>query len=641
MSFLSPFAFLGAVIAIPIILLYMLRLRRREVVISSNFLWEQILRDREANTPWQRLRRNILLILQLIILALIVLAMARPAQIVPTISAGKTVILLDASASMNATDIDGQSRFEEAKRQAVLVLSEVGLEDEVAVIRVADVTEPIITYTHDINALRRAINNAEPGSGSGDWDTALTLAAAGAEGAEDFSIIIVTDGGLGNTARLPENIPQPNFIVVGQANNNLAISALATRALPGQIPQLFAQVQNYNNLPTEMSLLIRLDGEIWESITQLLAAQSQRAFVFTVEEDFTTIEAELVLDDEVIDYLDIDNQAYTVATDNRTRRVLLLSEQRNIFLEQVLRSLPGVQLFRGDTTRSTLPESQYDLYVFNNYLPDDLPDADMLIVNPSDSTELFTILGDSEESGRLQIADGARSHPLTTFLNVSNVSLRTFKTMTVGSWANPIIDVQGGTIVYAGEDDGRQIVLMPFNLLDSDLPLQIAFPLLMSNAMEWFAPANIVSGGTAYSVGDLVRVNPPLDATDIRIILPDGSVQNLDMAGDNVSFGESHIPGFYTIEILSNGEITDTQTISVNIFGSGESNIAPVAAETIEVGGGAVDSDAEEQLGFREYWSWIATLALIMLLLEWVVYFRRMRVPESIQVDLRRTTARN
>ena len=347
MSFLSPIAFLGALIAIPIILLYMLRLRRREIVVSSNFLWQQILQDREANTPWQRLRRNILLILQLMILVLLVLALTRPAQIVPTISAGKTVILLDASASMNAMDVDGGTRFDEAKRQALLILNEVGLEDEVAVLRVADVTEPLITYTADINALRAAINTAQPGQGGGDWDTALTLAAAGAEGAEDFSIIIITDGGLGNTARLPENIPQPNFIMVGAAHNNLAISALATRALPGQTPQLFAQVQNYNNLATEMSLLIRLDGEIWDSVTQTIAPQSQRSFVFAVDEDFSTIQAELVLDDEVTDYLALDNQAYTVATDNRTRRILLLSPQRNVFVEQVLRSLPGVQVFRG------------------------------------------------------------------------------------------------------------------------------------------------------------------------------------------------------------------------------------------------------------------------------------------------------
>ena len=58
MQLLTPLALLGGLLAIPIVLLYMLRLRRREVVISSTFLWQQIMQDNEANTPWQRLKRN-------------------------------------------------------------------------------------------------------------------------------------------------------------------------------------------------------------------------------------------------------------------------------------------------------------------------------------------------------------------------------------------------------------------------------------------------------------------------------------------------------------------------------------------------------------------------------------------------------
>ncbi|MCC6805355.1 MAG: BatA domain-containing protein, partial [Anaerolineae bacterium] len=110
MSFLTPLAFFGALLAIPIILLYMLRLRHREVTVSSTYLWQQLLHDKEANTPWQRLRRNLLLLLQLIILALLVLALARPFVIVPAVSAGQIAVLLDASASMNATDVGDGTR---------------------------------------------------------------------------------------------------------------------------------------------------------------------------------------------------------------------------------------------------------------------------------------------------------------------------------------------------------------------------------------------------------------------------------------------------------------------------------------------------------------------------------------------------
>src|SRR5512133_119191 len=114
MSLLAPGLLLLGLLAGPILLLYMLKLRRRDTLVSSNLLWEQILRDRQANTPWQRLKRNLLLLLQLLILAALVLALARPAVAVPSLTSGSTVIVLDGSASMNATDA-APTRFDAAR----------------------------------------------------------------------------------------------------------------------------------------------------------------------------------------------------------------------------------------------------------------------------------------------------------------------------------------------------------------------------------------------------------------------------------------------------------------------------------------------------------------------------------------------
>src|SRR5678816_2545062 len=114
MQFLTPLALWLAALAIPIILFYMLKLRRKQVQVSSTFLWQQLLRDQQANAPWQKLKRNLLLILQLLILAALVIALARPALRVPAVATGSVIILLDASASMNATDV-AASRFEQAR----------------------------------------------------------------------------------------------------------------------------------------------------------------------------------------------------------------------------------------------------------------------------------------------------------------------------------------------------------------------------------------------------------------------------------------------------------------------------------------------------------------------------------------------
>lgn len=624
MQFIAPLAFLGLLIAIPIILLYMLRLRREEVVVSSNFLWQQVLEDKEANTPWQRLRRNLLLFLQLLILALLVLALTRPAQVVPTISAGRTVILLDASASMNATDGgDSRTRFEAAQEQAQLLVSELGVEDEMSIIRVADVATPLVEYTGNFTALRNAINTAQPGTGDGDWNTALTLAAAGAEGVDDFRIFVISDGGLDDVAALPENIPAPVYVPVGTAGDNIALTALATRTRAGEDPQLFAQVENFTPDDAAVSLVIRLDGELWESARQTISAGSQRSFIFTVDQAFNTVEAEVIIGEGVIDHLPDDNRAWTVAGDASTRRVLLASSSGNVFIEQVLRSIPGVQTFRADTNRATLPRDPYDLYLFDNWLPATLPEADMLIINPPANTPLFTVAdGEPVTGGRLQVT--APDHPLMTFVDLSDTNLSRFRPVTpVGGWATPLATTNDTPVLWAGELANQQVAVLSFNLRDSDLPLKIAWPVLMSNLFDWASPADIIRGSESLTVGDALTIAPPAGTTDVRITRPDGTTERLTLTGDLLTYTDTIQTGLYALTLTDSDGATREQPFVVNLFGTGESDIAPRTAGQISLGGGAIETDAEEQPTLREFWPLLALFGLMILMIEWWLYYRR------------------
>src|SRR5277367_1285545 len=119
--FLSPLAaVIAAAIALPLLLiLYFLKLRRREMPVSSTFLWKKAVQDLQVNAPFQKLRRNLLFFLQLLLLLLLALALSRPVTNY-TPGAGKlSVILIDRSASMNALDQPGgKSRLDEAKRRA-------------------------------------------------------------------------------------------------------------------------------------------------------------------------------------------------------------------------------------------------------------------------------------------------------------------------------------------------------------------------------------------------------------------------------------------------------------------------------------------------------------------------------------------
>lgn len=623
MAFLTPLAFLGALLAIPIILLYMLRLRRREVTISSTFLWQQLLQDREANTPWQRLRRNLLLLLQLIILALLVFALARPFIIVPAVTTGQIAVLLDASASMNATDSAEGTRFAEAQQLALEIVDTMNPGDTMTVIHAAGSPEVLTPYTGDQAALRAAINAAQPSDASADWNAALTLAAAGSAGSVNFNVVIIGDGGLGDSVRLPAIPGDLRYLPIGQSGDNLALSALATRALPGQPPQLFAQITNYGSTDAQAIFSLRVDGDLLTAEEYTVAANSSLPIVSqNLPASFTTVEAGLTLPVNATtpDYLAADNTAWAVSADAGARTVLLMSEG-NLFLEQVLRSLPSVQLTVGDITRG-LPAQQYDLTIFDGWLPaSPLPEGDLMFVNPPASTSLFAVGATTDQTANPRVQ---RDDPRMTYVDFANVNILAFKSV-VASWADALISADGGALLLAGDTDGRQVSILTFDLRDSDLPLQIQWPILMSSLLNWYAPENLVNAPDGLSVGATLAITPLADTNLVRVTLPDGATRDFTYSGAPISFAETQHPGIYTVDSFRDGAPRQSAAFAVNLFDAGESDIAP--QPTITLGDTVVTQAQEAEIGQREYAPLLVLLALLVLLIEWIAYHRRLRAP--------------
>jgi hypothetical protein len=620
MTFLNPLALLFALFAIPIILLYMLRLRRREVLVSSHFLWQRLLLDQTANTPWQRLRRNLLLLLQLVILAFLVLALARPAIAVTREVAGRTVILLDASASMNTLNQDGRSRWQHAQDRAQELVRQLGVGDTVSVIRVGDTAESLTEYTNNSTELQNAIQTASVGQGVADWNTAFTLAVGGASTSETFSIVIISDGSNGAISQevLPANVPQPRFISVGDSVANLAITALAVRNVVGANPQLFAQVQHYGTSDSTFSLTIRLDGVLWSSQEATIGANAQRNFVFEIDQAFTTVQANLVYPVTTSDFLALDNTAWAVYNDQQTRRVLVISQSDNRFLGQVLASLPTVQFFNGDPTRPELPQEAYDLYVFEGYLPNTLPLADMLIVNPPRSTGLFTVGNASQETNNITTL--VPSHPLMQYVDFSAVNVRQVQPLQ-SNLLEPLVAVQGGGLLWAGTNNNQQVAVLPFALSDSDLPLQIAFPILMSNMVDWFTPPNRLTDSNTYVPNTAVTLVLPALANQVRVTTPSEQTVLLERGEVFLDTGQL---GLYRAQAYQDEQALLSQSFAVNLFNSTESQIAPLSELTFSGGASRVRPQGDESL--LELWGIFALLAFAVLLLEWWVYHRQFRL---------------
>ncbi|MFZ4815984.1 MAG: vWA domain-containing protein [Phototrophicaceae bacterium] len=617
MSFLVPLAFVGSLLSIPVILLYMLRLRRQDVMVSSTFLWQQVLQDNEANSPWQRLRRNWLLLLQLLILALLVFALARPFIIVPTVSTGQIVLLIDASASMSATDLNGQTRLEAAKARAQTIVGALSGNDRVTVIRVADVPEVISPESRDRLALRDAISRIIPSSAPSDWGAALTLATGIAEG-EDFSVVILSDGNLGDVTALPGVAGDIEYIPIGENAGNIAISALATRALAGGSPQLFTQLTNYGTSPAEVVFSLRIDGVLDSSERYTLPANSSIPIVIeTLPEGFEVIQAQLIAaaNSTTEDYLALDNSAWAVADSGGVIEALMISPG-GLFLDRVLGSLPTVRHLLSDVQQG-VPSRDFDLYIFDSYLPTELPDGDMLIINPPRSTNIFTLGEPSEDTLNPVVQP---NDTRTAFLDFDSVNIRAFRPVNA-DWLEPLVTVDGGAVILAGENAGRQIAVIAFPLEESDLPLQIAFPILINNLMDWFQPETLTLPAGNLVAGDSIPLQLPATATRATITTPSGATRDYTATGEVILYSDTAQLGVYRVAAYANNRLIQQGAFAVNLFAPNESAIAPHA--TIQLGEVEIQQSAQEEVGQRELWIWLALAALLILMLEWWVHHRR------------------
>src|SRR5262249_2211782 len=187
----------------------------------------------------------------------------------------------------------------------------------------------------------------------------------------------------GDTSLLPAIPGDMSYIPVGQSSSNVAITALATRALPGQPPQLFAQMTNYGTEDAEVIFDLRVDGNLLVARRYTVPAGRDLPLISqTLPEGFKTIQAGLTVPAEstVRDYLAEDNTAWAVASNAGDRRALIITDG-NLFLEQIFRSLPDMPAFTSPPSQG-LPANPFDLYVFDGWLPETLPNADMLIINP-------------------------------------------------------------------------------------------------------------------------------------------------------------------------------------------------------------------------------------------------------------------
>jgi Ca-activated chloride channel homolog len=608
-SFLSPLAFALFGLSVPLLLLYFLKVRRRQRTVSSVLLWDPALRQREASAFFQRLQRDPLMILQLLALLALTIALARPAVTLMGHGVQKVVIVLDTSASMKARDV-APSRFAAAKASALALLGRLGAGAEVMVIESGVNPRVTAALTREHDRAAAAIRAAQARDLPNRLTDAVRTARALTADDPRAQIFVFTDGTLPPTDPAELNDARIRWIGVGERGNNLGITSLAARKnyFGAFDYQAFLSVVNFSPSERTFSFTLDLDGTSIADKELTLGPNVRRSVVLPFSsQGGGLVTARL----NVADDLETDNSARAVLEPPRKIAALLVSPG-NLFLEKVLRTDPQVALEVRTPDAYEGGMAGFDVVVLDSVSTRPIGNGRFVLVNSAPPDVPVQVLGRVE---RPTIMDWDRQHPIMRHVDFAKVTIEDAMRLRPLAAGKPLVETLRGPLMYALEEPDRKAVLIGFDLFKTDFPLRVAFPLILTNALRWLHPAGLDQVSVQIESGQPILQPVAHGVTAATVLTPSGRSVKAAVTRGLVSFTDTDEVGVYTVS-SSRGETR----IAVNLANPEESQLTP---QPLPAAAAAGPSDAAPIPIQRELWMIFVAIAIALLALEAVLYMRR------------------
>ena len=621
MNFLSPIAFLLFGLAAPIVMLYILRLRRRREPVSTLMFWEQIFREKQTTSLFQKLKHLLSLLLQLLFLTLLVLALARPQFAFMTKSARQIILIIDRSASMNA--VDGTlSRLESAKQQALRMVDNLRFIDEMMVVSCH--TQPVIhsPFTNHQKSLRGAIESIGPTDIKTDLQPALAVAHSVAQTKPNPEIVVFSDFHQVPDALLaPQENPQsdPSGAKVHLVPVNLGVEdnvGIAQFRVRKSLVNAFdyqtlLTVINASTEEKSFNVELYLNDALLDVRPYTLAPSESKSELFT---NFTMEGGRLKAVLDVEDALSTDNVAYA-ALPKREQIPVLLVTPSNPFLENALAVDEKLDLIVIAPDQYDPSMTGYNVTIFDRYNPPRLGDGNYMFIYPPKAGAIWQI-GESLETPI--ITEWERDHPILRHVHLDNVQITEAYQVEVPTTASVLVHSFENPLLIVEEVQNRRVVFIAIDTLKSDLPLRIAFPLIVANTIQWFQGKSAIEE-YHLQTGEVLkrRIDEVAAVESVTIVGPADKSWEVPVEKGELLFDETSVVGFYELKIGENEEVW-----AVNLTDTAESQIR--TAEEV------ADLSEEKELvlsgsALLNYppWIYLVLLAVLLSAVEWFLYQRR------------------
>lgn len=560
---LAPLALFLGLLAVPIILLYVLKLRRQDSIVSSTYLWRQALEDIQANAPWQRLRVNLLLLLQLLALAALILALARPAYSQSHAIAGDVVVIVDQSYGMQAHDVL-PSRFLVALNRARHLVSDLAPGNVMSIIGMSNQPSLQIAESSDPGALTAALDRLHVGTAQPNFLDALSLASSLARSGHTTQVVVLTSRDSGISV-LPIAVTYPVQIErVGTQLHDLGITNFAATA-SGGMTRAVARLSNFGSSTQRSNVDLLAGGQVVDVRPVTVRGHASTNLFWTgLSPSAQRFQLRLTLSDNVT----TDKQAWAVVPRIPVRTVLLVSAG-DFFLQAALVNDPSLHLFTAVPAAYTRSLAHaFDAVIFDGLLPPALPPTSTLLVNPPAGRLASLHFGKLESAGSMS----AGSSALLRDVDLSDVHVSTLRSASLPPWMSTVatagshLALAAGTVpAPANTGTLARLALIDFDLQHSDWPLRISFPIELHNLLQYLTPGLTIGESTVLT-GASVHLAPPPGTRAVRVSGPNGlSVQ---LTPPFPPFTHTQHPGFYTVQALGGSGGHHQAVFAVNFFPS-------------------------------------------------------------------------
>ncbi|MBI2425033.1 MAG: BatA domain-containing protein [Candidatus Hydrogenedentes bacterium] len=617
MSFALPLGLLFFGLFIPIAALYLLKQRRDRSVAPTLLFWDEALQSNFQIASWNRIRKWLSLLMQLLIVALLTLALAQPLLSSALLEGRRIVLLLDASASM-ATREGEQTRLDLAKEHGRALVQGLGAGDAMMIVQVGSRPAPLTGFTNDGKTLLTALEHAAQEYGTADFEAAAELLDYLPQDTRATVVYVVSDGAWEPVAVKPQGNTTLAWHTVGTARDNAAITQFSLRPLSTGEPELELFYEIYNGAaaarPLPFSILLN-DRVTDADRLDVPAGARVQGFKRLLHTEGGVLSLRLDDADALMD----DNQAFGVLPPPSKIPVVLVGEG-NTFLEAALYAdshLSVRSLWPADWATHT--PSAEAVYVFDRWAPGGEPVARGVYLGVAPGG---TMGAAREPLSAPAITSWNEIHPVSRHLVSARMPIAQALVLNVGAGDTTLASSFTSPLIVARHTERETAILFGFDPSAGEWPLQVAYPLLLGDAIRSVAEHGGEDALPLYRVNDSVApaAIAGLDgAGELRIAAPDGSIV-IEAAAQRFSGGRIALdrPGVWYLE----RDGVSTPLLAVNVCNAGEAQNQPRAEAPLT--GLAVEPSGvlEARSGVNPAWL-LAAAGVALLCAEWFFFQRR------------------